>query len=385
MYNRFMPEEKLSDNHDFTQNNETEFDPRPDPAFDTYDVVMSPPETHDSYFGGHVVVIEAQPADPSTRAIITPSTPDIYYAHGAGWAQEEPTIKEMARQGRRAFSMEFMGSRLADPNFVIGKSETGLVEVNKRDIKTMLGSLSMIVPRQQMREAASLLGLISERGEENPASGRIDAVFQSESAGHGLIAVYTDPEKFHNVVLAFPGSISGPQTGFIPGRVAKEALLQRQYRPTPDTDFRPSDRPRRIESLKAQLRSPGFREDALALRYSALSSMLHSIRQKENAPGITLVAGLDDQIFSFEAYLESLVSANDVNAIIVVPGGHAIGGRKDVLATILDQFPTMERARNEPLLALRDRIILPPGIPEARVQKIHALADAVDSRTVVHT
>lgn len=349
-----------------------------------YRAELLPSVTHESYFGGEVKVIEAAPIHPQTGEAIKIGKPDIYYAHGAGWAQEEPTIQEMARLGRRAFAMDFVGARAADARFIIGHTQLGniasLQDATDKEVATLLGELGGIVPRQQMREAATLLGLIAERGSQNPNSGRIDAVFQSESAGHGLIAAYTHPEAFHNIVLAFPGSLSGPQTGFIPLRIARDGMVRRQHRPSPDNDFRPQDQLGPAASMRMQLKSPGFKEDAAALRYSALAWMLHSIRQREGAPGVTLVAGLDDKIFELEGYLNSLVASTDIDRIVVVPGGHAVGGRKDVLATIMDQFPAMEAGRtNGPL---RQRIFLPAKTPVERTEKIMALADEVDRRSV---
>lgn len=153
--------------------------------------------------------------------------------------------------------MDFVGARAADARFIIGHTQLGniasLQDATDKEVATLLGELGGIVPRQQMREAATLLGLIAERGSQNPNSGRIDAVFQSESAGHGLIAAYTHPEAFHNIVLAFPGSLSGPQTGFIPLRIAKDGMVRRQHRPSPDNDFRPQDQLGPAASIRMQL------------------------------------------------------------------------------------------------------------------------------------
>lgn len=92
------------------------------------------------------------------------------------------------------------------------------------------------------------------------------------------------------------------------------------------------------------------------------------------------MAGLDDKIFELEGYLNSLVASTDIDRIVVVPGGHAVGGRKNVLATIMDQFPAMEAGRtNGPL---RQRIFLPAKTPVERTEKIMALADEVDRRSV---
>jgi hypothetical protein len=344
------------------------------------------PILHDSHFGGEVEVIEAVPEE-STIAQTAP----VYYAHGAGWAQEEPTIVEMARQGRRAFSMEFGGARKSDARFVIGHSDLGdsesLQHIAAKEI-TSIGELGMVVSQQQMRAAATLLGVIAERGATDITAAQVDAVLQSESAGHGLIAAYAAPDKFRNIVLAFPGSLSGKRTGFIPARLVRDVFARRKHRPSPENDFRQPDRPGYTTNLRMQLKAPGFRENAAGLRYSDLTRMLHSLRGRKGAPGVTLVAGLNDGIFKLEDYLKHLVASTDIDRLIVVPGGHAISGRKDVLATILAQFPAMEAAKTTAqegiamvLKPLRDRIVLPAGISRRRVERIYKLADAVDRRT----
>jgi hypothetical protein len=116
--------------------------------------------------------------------------------------------------------------------------------------------------------------------------------------------------------------------------------------------------------------------------------MLHSLRGQKEAPGVTLVAGLNDSIFKLEDYLKHLVASTDIDRLVVLAGGHAIGGRKDVLATILAQFPAMEAAKTaarngvtSALRPLRERIVLPADISRRRAQRIFKLADAVDRRT----
>jgi len=169
--------------------------------------------------------------------------------------------------------MEFKGPREPDARFIIGHTLEGgdpLKHVTPQEIKRM-GELGLVVSRQQMRAAASLLGVIAERGAEDITAGRVDAVLQSESAGHGLIAAYADPSKFHNIVLAFPGSISGKRIGFLPGRLLRDLFARRKERPLPEDDFRNPDRLRRGGSIRMQIKAPGFRENASALRHSDLS------------------------------------------------------------------------------------------------------------------
>lgn len=341
-------------------------------------MIQQSSELHYSYFGGQVRVLAACPVSGTEVDI---SLPEVYYAHGAGWGQEQPTVEQIARFGRRAFAMEFTGGRRPDARFVIGRTVLGevtsLQHVADRQIGRFLGQVDMIVPQQQIREAATLLAVLADRQEGDTAP--VDAIFQSESAGHGLVAAYTRPEAFRNIVLAFPGSLSGPQTGFIPGKVARDALIRRAYRPTQANDFRPPRELSPHKALRLQLKSPGFREDAFALRYSALAPMLHAIRQREHAPNITLVAGLDDRIFELKDYFESLIDTSDLDNIVVVPGGHAIGGRKDVLLTIMNQLSHKNAMRREMLreLPLRNRLILPNGLPTARKELLLSLADMV--------
>lgn len=324
-------------------------------------------------------IVEAVPLQ--ARAKSAP----IYYAHGAGWAQERPTIEEIARQGRSAFYMDFTGDRKPDGRFVVGnkQSEDGnaLEHISDKEA-ALLGELGMIVPQQQIRAAASLLGVIAERGAEGPNVDRVDALLQSESAGHGLIAAYAAPEKFRNIVLAYPGGLSGKKKGFILGRLARDMFARRKHQPIPKNDFRYPDRLGRVKSMRMQLKAPGFREDAKALRHGHLPQMLHSLRQKKDAPGVTLVIGLHDGIFRLKDYFRNLVSAADVDRIIIIPGGHAIGGRKDVLAKILEQFSALDDARAETAhRPLRDRIVFPFEVSPRVMRRIYKLADAVDRRT----
>ncbi len=334
---------------------------------------------HESHFGGEVEITEATPSRTDSKQ------PPIYYAHGAGWAQEEPTIEEIARQGRSAFFMEFRGDRKPDTRFVTGNKQIGdgaaLEHVTAKEA-ARLGELGVIIPQQQIRAAASLLSVIAERSAENPDVRRVDALLQSESAGHGLIAAYAAPEKFHNIVLAYPGGLSGKRKGFIPGRIVRDMFARRKHRPQPENDFRYPDRPGGLKSIQMQLKSPGFREDAKALRHGHLPLMLHSLRQKQDSPGVTLVIGLNDGIFRLKDYFRNLVSATDVDRIVIIPGGHAIGGRKDVLAKILDQFSAIDDAKAEhDQRPLRERIVFPFEVSPRVVRKIYKLADKVDSRS----
>ena len=335
---------------------------------------------HDSHFGGQVEIVEAVPQGDRPKAALP-----IYYAHGAGWAQEKPTVEEIARQGRSAFYMDFVGGRKPADRYVVGNRQSAkgnvLHHMSEKEV-TRLGELGVIVPQQQIRAAASLLGVIAERSAEDRGAGRVDALLQSESAGHGLIAAYAAPEKFRNIVLAYPGGLSGKRKGFIPGRIVRDTFARRKHRPAPDNDFRYPDRLKGLQSIRMQLKAPGFHEDAKALRHGHLPQMLHSLRQKPHAPGVTLVIGLHDGIFRLKDYFRNLVSATDVDRIVIIPGGHAIGGRKDVLAKILEQLAADDHAKSEAAQKpLRERIVFPLEVSPRTVEKIYKLADAVDRRT----
>jgi hypothetical protein len=281
--------------------------------------------------------------------------------------------------------MDFAGRRKADGRFVVGSKQSGegpaLEHISAREV-ARLGELGMIVPQQQIRAASSLLAVIAERASEDPSNQRIDAVLQSQSAGHGIIAAYAAPEKFGNIVLAYPGGLSGKRKGFIPGRLVRDMFARRKHRPLPENDFRDPSRPGQLKSLRMQFKMPGFREDAKALRHMHLPEMLHSLRQKQNAPGVTLVIGLNDGVFKLKDYFRNLVSAADVDRIVIIPGGHAIGGRKDVLAKILEQLTIADRAKpHEAHKPLRERIVFPSDISPRIARKIVKFADAVDRRS----
>lgn len=341
-------------------------------------------ETHASVFGNMVDEIEARPSKTDDQE----GEPTVFYSHGAGWGHEMPTVKKIATFGRRAFSYVHRGDREVDKEFILDTHEGVSEAVGKRGLKRKLRSAKRVVPKQLIREAATLNGLLEERAERGDTA-PIDAVFQSASVGPGMLAVNGAPEKFRNIVLAFPSGFER-QKG-VSKKMAKEALAKFRYRRTEDENFIPRAKGRMFtaaHALRQQVRSSGFFTNVTALRYnSSVPDLLHQVKSRENAPGVTLVAGLDDKIFPIERLLKKLESSQDVDRIVIIPGGHAIDGRPEVLKTILDQFSAMEDDKHsaKPLPSLVDRIEFPEGISARRRRRIKKLALELDQKSTGNT
>lgn len=337
--------------------------------------------THHSKFGNYVDEIEAQP-----RANKQIAEPTVFYSHGAGWAHEAPTVKQIATFGRRAFSYVHRGERQVDKDFIFDTHEGTSEIVGKRGLRRKVRSARRVIPKQLIREAATFSGLLEERAERGDAE-PIDAIFQSASVGPGMLAVNGAPEKFRNVVLAFPSGFEH-QKG-VSKKMAKEAMTKQRQRRREGENFIPRTKGRLFtaaHALRQQVRSSGFFANAAALRYnSSVPSLLNQVKSRENAPGVTIVAGLDDKIFPIERILNRLESSSDVDRIMLVPGGHAIDGRSEVLETILDQFPVMEANKNsaKPLAPLIERIEFPENISKRRYRRIEKLANKLDQKSAI--
>lgn len=78
--------------------------------------------------------------------------------------------------------------------------------------------------------------------------------------------------------------------------------------------------------------------------------------------------------------LDSVGSADNVDYILVVDGGHGIQGRQDILDDMPDLLPKLEERKQAGArdnIPLRVRVILPGHISPRRAEKIRALADGV--------
>lgn len=324
-------------------------------------------------FEGKVRVVDIPAAVPT-------DTPTVIFTPGAGFGKEEPTAKKIAASGRDALSYSMSGLGKADQRYAVGRPGS-LVEVDEASIFANTAEGDVVIPKQQMLQAEVLLHTLDQRGD-----GPVDAIFQSESAGHGIIAAYAEPSKFNSIVLAFPGSFEAqPERREIGRRMRAERRVAKEHRPSKGENFTKGFRNKVLaaRAMAQAMRSPGdFLTKAAGLQNSSLASLLHEMKQRDDAPPVTLVAGLDDNIFPLERYFETMVSSQDVDRIVIVPGGHAITGRPEVLDTILEQFPAMESLDEEfRARPLKDRIVFPEGISRERADEIFAMADRLDQRT----
>jgi hypothetical protein len=355
-----------------------------------------------SLFGGSLEVIEALPTDPST-GYVQRNTPSLYYAHGAG-GHEIPTINHLAKIGQPAFFVKIRGERTNNRAYGVINENGEEKEVPESELKQYKDGKHGIIPLQQVKEALSVLHMIDQMQQQGHHDGPTNLLVQSESACHGLLAIYADYSAYHlnsdqdprmgNLVLAYPGGISGPQEGFIPRRMLAEWKTRRDNKVSPENSFREKkdERLSLMDKYREMRQDRGFRADAAALRHAALAPTLHAIKALDTNPMISLVAGIDDNIFPLAGYFNRIRSPHDIDLMMVTPGGHGIQRRKDVMGGILDLFPQMDDLRksreqakakgiNVDQLPLHERIIFFPGVSQTRQSEVLRMAEALDKRS----
>lgn len=366
----------------------------PEESLPIHEPVLFPVETQESIFGGTVEITMAAAIDSETDMPVTDIP--VYFAGGMINVKNEPYLTYLARHGRNALAVSYDGPRERNRTFeTIWQTESGKVgsahgmrRARKNVTAARADQADVIASRYQMEKASSLLATFEDKEIE-----RVDAILQS-GALSGMLAAYSDPDRFRNIVFAYAAGISGPdRPGEITANVARDARYKRRWPTDSENSFKDDygDDP---EATRQHTKRPRISEamlDGVGVAYSDHAPLLHGLRQYENAPGVAIVAGLEDPMYSPERFLETLHSPDDVDYILVTEGPHGIGYRRDVMGQVMDLFPAMEArkagrhaaaasgqpARREPL---RNRLLLPVNISQQRAEQLYALADEVDRR-----
>lgn len=369
---------------------------QPDPEFSghSFRARLSDPEVEQSSFGGEVKFTQAYAIDEATGKPVE-GVP-VYFSGGYGNVKNAPSLVNIAEHGRNAFSLAFEGARDSDTTFeAISQTEAGkvgethsMIAARKLPAAVDEGSVDAVVSRHQMNKAATLLAAMAERKIE-----QIDVIAQSEGALHTLVAAYSNPDKYRNIVLAYPAGLSGTDNpGKIMRNVGKDTIYKKLHRVNSENSFK-NDLGGGFDTSSTahkQGRAPGALVDGATVSFSEQSALLNGLRQNADAPGVALVAGLGDQIYPPEDYLRNLRSASDIDFMLVTDGPHGIAYRRDVMDQINDLLGALEvkqadrdaaRQRGEdlPFVPLRDRLILPATISDERAEELRILADEVDA------
>jgi hypothetical protein len=251
----------------------------------------------------------------------------------------------------------------------------------------------ILISSQQQEERGEELNTHIERQVEQQGSKstKVNVIAQSADAQNTLIAARRRPELFNSIALVFPAGMVKKRTVTEYTRaMIKGAVRHRGDKHLPDhsDDFEASTR---VESLRARraerrfAKSGGFAVAAsVAVAYQ--NELLTELRQREDAPSVSLVLALKDSIMQPERLIESLNSANDVDCIHITNTKHGINGSKKMLDDILKLFPVMEEIKAKHKTAqdigpLAERVSFAKDVSDNDRQRIIGLVRQLDARS----
>lgn len=348
---------------------------------EAFQVKLHDPVTDESAFGGQATILRADAVNAETGEL-SQERP-VYFAGGYGGVKPAPYLVDLAKHGRNAFAVSLGGNRGSDRSFsAITQTEAGKV-AEDLTLRQMPGVAKrpedqqpdVIVSGQQKKKAATLLAEMAEQGID-----QADAILQSESAIHGLLAAYAAPDKFKNIVLAYPAGINGQNTaGSILRSSIKHAMDVRRSRKvaTNETSFIGDIGDN--TSVDQETRTPGAATDAISVVFSEEAALLNAMRKKDDSPNVALVAGANDPIYPPDRYISELQSARDVNIIMVTNGKHGIGYDRETMDQVTGLLEAMESRIYDLSIPLRNRMFFVGNIAPDYAEKLYAMADAVDT------
>lgn len=334
-------------------------------------------EPHESTFGGQVCLVRAISSSEAEGGI------PMYFSGGVG-VNNLPYIIDTAEHGVDGITMIWEGEREKDSTFLaVPKNDRAArSRMTRKETRVALAdpTIDLILSQHQLNKAKILLKVLEAEGIT-----LTDAILQSTDALNGLIAAHEDPSRFNNIVLAFPGGVSRLEDPMKSAPTVIDDAISRIRHPkrvSPDNNLRTplKNGPEDIKNLYRRTKPHNPFVDFASVALSDQGLLLHELRQNEQAPGVSLVIGLDDPIFSPEKLIASLRSPEDVDFIMIAPVRHGIGYRKNLMEEIRELFPMMEARKTEgadvPPQPLRDRLFL-PAMPSERAITLRSLADQV--------
>lgn len=244
-------------------------------------------------------------------------------------------------------------------------------------LRTTDPEMVLIASRQEEARADELIAHI-----EAEDKGPVTHFSQSADAQNAVLAAHKRPDLFKNVILLFP-------TGMIRKKYRTEYLREIGHRlrgkdkeppevaNPAENDFEASLRPttlrKKVQAARRFKKSGGYAVAASGIA-ATNNYLLHDMRRQETAPGFSMVLGRRDRIGNPVRFLESLVSDDDVDYILITNTGHGTKGRKDLAKELLDLEARMNARNSERQAAhrqgnvfkpgpLRDRLLFLPGGP----------------------
>jgi hypothetical protein len=308
------------------------------------------------------------------------TTPPIYFAGGHKYDQVRNGIVLDCIQGLGYPVVSPLADPVRDPyssshDFTIRwatghESPAGLLQAYRLAPKRFV---TAITSWYQEERAQELIDHLESQGRK-----KINGIFQSADAQNGLLAALERPDLFANLVLAFPS-----------GLVKKEKMTEDQRRilKTMVSGKRMTDKSSRADSFepketwrKAFIEKRRDKSGGSAVAASTAvayqGALLSELRAKDNTPGVALVLGLKDTLFTPDRVISSLgCPAHDVDCILVTDTAHGMKGNREVMDKTLQLFSVMDevkekRRAGKDVNPLAERIFFTDGVGESDRERI---------------
>ncbi len=310
--------------------------------------------------------------------------PPIYFAGGFGYGEQRNArvMHYMQTLGyETSYALADKDMSLADPRFTVavGGLSTVISRLSAMRLAASAEQFDTLTSNYQHDKAQDLTSMI-----EANHPGGVRAIFQSADALNGVTAMYERPDLIDNAILAYPaGIVRQPAPIKAAKGVFKSGVsAKRQVKTAPADNFEHRDNGSR---LKRERVASHF-TIAASVALSDQSALLSGIRRRDNAPGVSLVLGTKDWMFSPERIIDSLRSPNDVDYVMVTDKPHGVNGRKQEVKEWLNLMKLTaeaKRARQAGTIAVKplvDRLIFSGDIPQQKREELAALAAQVDAR-----
>lgn len=240
-------------------------------------------------------------------------------------------------------------------------------------IKAQLGKtpLRSSIAECQRDQAATLQTHIEKAV---PDGSKLSIIAQSADAQNSLLYAARYPETVENLIFVNPaGIIAQPRLSKAAANVLKSVFKsrRRKVKVAPEDLFE--------QPIKRTQRKLGSFASAASVALSDQRDILHQMRQSEAAPGVAVVLGIHDLIVQPEEIIKGLVSANDVDRIVIADMTHGINGRKDILDEVAGLVPQLTKdkeayRRGEAPPPLAEKISFYGDIPASVQKQLLALA-----------
>jgi pimeloyl-ACP methyl ester carboxylesterase len=315
-----------------------------------------------------------------------PNAPAEYITFGFGYNQAQNVATIAKELGDEHPVIE----PLSDPEGLHDKSFTiamgGLSEqVGIRKARKFIGH-----PANQGKEMSSTSVFQEARADEliakleaHQEGGPVNIIGMSADALSTGRVLVRRPDLIKSAVLAFPaGYNTSPPTFAAVGGLAKAAFKETRQK-LRDGGLSEIRRMKEAREQKAKMVGGSVIPLTVAASYQAAD--LSRLRQKEDAPGLSIVIGAEDPMTPGGDALNTFLSPLDADYVLVTARGHGIGSNPGTLQEMRKLFPMMEQLKADrkaglPMPPLTERMIFLDDVPQQRRDELMKIAADVDTR-----